>query len=134
MSDERITNVREAHMIEILGNVSGLEEQVKAIHAELGGILKQLKDVRQTAIDEIRAIGSAEKNKLASEGAKLVRDGVFSETDNLKKSIDNAISKNNQAADKLDSRLRTILIVSVLSSALGASVATFLIERIMLNH
>ena len=43
MSDERITSSKEAVIAEILGDVSKLEDQVKAIHAELVDSNKKMK-------------------------------------------------------------------------------------------
>ena len=80
MSDEKITTTaREALIAEILGDVSGLEEQVKAIHAELVVCNTELKKELTTALSAIRAKTTAEKNDMTESAAKLVKDRVYGE-------------------------------------------------------
>lgn len=134
MSDERITNVREAHMIEILGNVSGLEEQVKAIHAELVETNKQQKEERGMVLDELRATGTIERNKLAEKAAKLVRDGVYGEIDGIKIEVNKLIIEFNRAAEELRSKKRWDFISYVFLSSLGVVLATLFFEKIILKH
>ncbi len=134
MADERITSGREAVIAEILGNVNGLEEQIKAIHAELMGTLKNLKDVRQTAIDEIRATGTAERNKLASEAAKQVHDGINSEIDGIKSSLNNLILKTKQASDEIRFQMFRAILLYGLSVGIGVVFVSYIVIRTALNH
>lgn len=139
MSDEKITPaareaMREALLAEVLGDVGEMEKQVKAIHAELVETNKQLKEERRMVLDELRATGTAEKNKLASEAAKLVREGVFSETGELKREIGKVIIDFRRAAEEVKSARRWDFIGYVFTSCLAVAVATFIVAKVILTH
>ena len=134
MSDERITNVREAHMIEILGNVSGLEEQVKAIHAEFVDSNKKMKEQYENSKNALFLSRTEAIESIQREAAKQVRDGVYGEIDGIKREVHKLIIELNRAADELRSRKRWDFIIYVFVSSFGVMLATFLIDKMMLNH
>ena len=77
MSDERITSSKEAVIAEILGDVSKLEDQVKAMRAELIDSNKKIKEQYEIAKQALFLSRTEALESLRKDAAKLVRDGVF---------------------------------------------------------
>jgi hypothetical protein len=135
MSDEKIiTTARETMITEILGDVSGLENQVQLIYAELVACNKELKEELKTALSAIRAQTTAEKNDMAKNAAKLVREGVYGEIGGLKTEVKNLISELQGAADELRSRKHWDFMAYVVLSSIGVALATLLVENVILTH
>jgi hypothetical protein len=139
MSDEKFTPsaqeaMKEAVLVEVLGDVGEIKELVKAIKPVLLETSKQVTEERRLALDALRATGTAEKEKLASEAAKLVRDGVFSETNELKREVRNLIAELKRATEKIRSEKRWDFIFYVIVSSSVIVLAIFFIDKVILKH
>jgi len=139
MSDEKFTPsaqeaMKAAVLVEVLGDVGEVKEQVKAIHAELGACNKELKEELTTALSSIRATGTDERNKLADQATKLVHDGINSEIDGIKRSLNGLILKTNQASDEIRFQMIRAIVLYGFAVGIGVVFVTFVIEKTMLNH
>jgi type I restriction-modification system DNA methylase subunit len=134
MSDERITSSKEAVIAEILGDVSKLEDQVKAIHAELVDSNKKMKEQYENSKQALFLSRTEALESIRKEAAKLVRDGVFSETNNLKRTLEGLILKINREAEELNGRMRRTYLSYVFLSSFGVALATLFIEKVILTH
>jgi len=143
MSDEKLSPsakdaMKAAVLVEVLGDVGEIKELVKEIKTELKAELaetsKQLTNERQMALDALRATGTAERNKLASEAANLVREGVFSQTGGLRTEVKNLTTELKQAAEKIRSEKRWDFICYVIGSSFGIALVIFFIDKVLLNH
>ncbi len=131
MSDEKITTTaREALIAEILGDVSGLEEQVKAIHAELVDSNKKMKEEYEKSKQALFLSRTEAIESIKNEAAKQVRDGVFNETDNLKGALNGLILKINRESEELKGRMFRAYLSYVFLSSLGVALATFFVESL----
>lgn len=134
MSEEKITSTREAMIAEILGNVSGLEEQVKLLRAELVDSNKKMKEQYEQSKQALFLSRTEAVESIQREAAKQVREGVFSETDNLKRSLTGLTLKIQQETEELAWRLRKTFIAYVIFGSFGVSLATFLVEKVIMTH
>ena len=134
MSDERITSSKEAVIAEILGDVSKLEDQVKAIHAELVDSNKKMKEQYENSKQALFLSRTEALESIRKEAAKLVRDGVFSETNNLKRTLEGLILKINLESEEFNGRMRRTYLSYVFLSSFGVALATLFIEKVILTH
>lgn len=134
MADERITSSKEAVIAEILGDVSKLENQVKAIHAELVDSNKKMKEQYENSKQALFLSRTEAIESIQKEAAKLVRDGVFSEIDNLKGTLDGLILKINRESEELKGRMRRTYLSYVFLSSFGVALATLFVEKVILTH
>jgi len=139
MSNEKFTPsaqeaMKAAVLVEVLGDVGEVKEQVKAIHEELGACNKDLKEELKTALSSIRATGTDERNKLADQATKLVHDGINSEIDGIKRSLRDLILKTEQASDEIRFQMLRAIFLYGFAVGIGVVFVTFMIEKTMLNH
>ncbi len=134
MADERITSSKEAVIAEILGDVSKLEDQVKAIHAELVESNKKMKEQYENSKQALFLSRTEALESIRKEAAKLVRDGVFSETNNLKRTLEGLILKINLESEEFNGRMRRTYLSYVFLSSFGVALATLFVEKVILTH
>ena len=134
MADERITSSKEAVIAEILGDVSELENQVKAIHAELVDSNKKMKEQYENSKQALFLSRTEGIESIKNEAAKLVRDKVFSETDNLKGALEGLILKINRESEELKGRMLRTYLSCVFLSSFGVALATLFVEKVILTH
>jgi hypothetical protein len=134
MADERITSSKEAVIAEILGDVSKLEDQVKAMRAELIDSNKKIKEQYEIAKQALFLSRTEALESLRKDAAKLVRDGVFSETDTLKRTLEGLILKINRESEEFNGRMRWTFLSYVFLSSFGVALATFFVGKVILTH
>lgn len=139
MSDPKLTPpaqeaMKAAVLVEVLGDVGEIREQVKAIHAGLAASNKKMQEQYDQAKQALFLARTESIEEIKKEAAKLVRDGVFSETGELKREIGKVIIDFNRAAEEVRSARRLDFLAYVFFSSLGVVVATFVIEKMILNH
>lgn len=139
MSDEKITPsareaMKEAVLAEVLGDVGEIKEQVKAIHAGFVETNNQLKKERNLALEELRGTGTAERDKLAAKATKLVHDGINSEIDGIKSSLNDLILKTKQASDEIRFQMFRAILLYGLSVGIGVVFVSYIVIRTALNH
>ncbi len=134
MGDERITSSKEAVIAEILGDVSKLEDQVKLLHATLVDSNKKMKEQYENSKQALFLSRTETLESIRKEAAKLVRDGVLSETDNLKRALDGLIQKINRESEELNGRMRRTYLSYVFLSSFGVALATLFVAKVILTH
>ena len=134
MGDERITSSKEAVIAEILGDVSKLEDQVKLLHAELVDSNKKMKEQYEKSKEALFLSRTESIESIRKEAAKLVRDGVLSETDNLKRALDGLILKINRESEEFNGRMRRTYLSYMFLSSFGVALATLFVAKVILTH
>ena len=134
MGDERITSSKEAVIAEILGDVSKLEDQVKLLHATLVDSNKKMKEQYENSKQALFLSRTETLESIRKEAAKLFRDGVLSETDNLKRALDGLIQKINRESEELNGRMRRTYLSYVFLSSFGVALATLFVAKVILTH
>ena len=134
MGDERITSSKEAVIAEILGDVSKLEDQVKLLHATLVDSNKKMKEQYENSKQALFLSRTEALEFIRKEAAKLVRDGVLSETDNLKRALDGLIQKINRESEEFNGRMRRTYLSYMFLSSFGVALATLFVAKVILTH
>ena len=135
MSDEKITTTaREAMIAEILGDVSNLDDQVKSLRAELVESNKKMKEQYENSKKALFLSRTEAIESIQREAAKLVRDGVFSETNNLKRTLEGLSLKINREAEELKGRMLWTYLSYAFLSSFGVAFATLFIEKMILDR
>jgi len=134
MADEKITSTREVVIAEILGDVSNLGDQVKTIHDELVASNKKIKEQYENAKQALFLSRTETLESIQQDAAKLLRDGVFNEVNGIKREVNNLIIELTRSANELRTRQRWYFVIYIFASSFGVALATFLIEKIMLDR